>query len=74
MRAMGRRALDEGRPVVFYVHPREIDPDQPRLPLSRRRKFTCYVNLRSTQPKIENILRDFEVSSFENYMATTTVQ
>jgi polysaccharide deacetylase family protein (PEP-CTERM system associated) len=73
-RAMGRRALDEGRPVVFYVHPREIDPDQPRLPLSRRRKFTCYVNLRSTQPKIENILRDFEVSSFQNYMATTTVQ
>jgi len=69
IRAMGRRALDEGRPIVFYVHPREIDPDQPRLPLGRRRKFTCYANLRSTRPKIRRILRDFRVTSFEKYMS-----
>jgi Domain of unknown function (DUF3473) len=69
MRAMGRRVLKQGRPIVFYVHPREIDPDQPRMPLSRRRKFTCYVNLHTTQGKIERILRDFPVSSFEKYMA-----
>jgi hypothetical protein len=66
---MGRRALKNGRPVVLYVHPREIDPDQPRLPLSRRRRFTCYVNLRSTAPKIRQILRDFPVSSFDAYIA-----
>lgn len=69
IRIMGRRALNERRPIVFYVHPREIDPAQPRLPLSRRRRFTCYVNLRSTKPKIKRILRDFRVSSFEKYMA-----
>jgi polysaccharide deacetylase family protein (PEP-CTERM system associated) len=69
IQAMGRRALGEDRPIVFYVHPREIDPDQPRLPLSRRRRFTCYVNLRTTRPKIERILRDFAVSSFEKYVA-----
>ena len=74
MRTMGRRVLKEGRPVVFYIHPREIDPDQPRMPLSRRRKFTCYVNLRSTRPKIERILRDFRVSSFDKYIATATMQ
>jgi polysaccharide deacetylase family protein (PEP-CTERM system associated) len=74
IRAMGQRALDEGRPIVFYVHPREIDPDQPRMPLSRRRRFTCYVNLKTTRPKIEHILRDFQVSSFEKYMANRTVQ
>jgi polysaccharide deacetylase family protein (PEP-CTERM system associated) len=73
MRAMGRRALQENRPIVFYVHPREIDPDQPRMPLSARRKFTCYVNLRSTRPKIERILRDFQVSSFDTYMADNTI-
>ena len=33
IRAMGRRALGEGRPVIFYVHPREIDPAQPRMAL-----------------------------------------
>jgi polysaccharide deacetylase family protein (PEP-CTERM system associated) len=74
MRAMGHRALKQGHPIVFYVHPREIDPDQPRMPLSRRRKFTCYVNLRSTRGKIERILRDFSVSSFEKYVPSRTVQ
>ncbi len=73
IRSMGRRALNERRPVVFYIHPREIDPDQPRMPLSRRRKFTCYVNLRSTRPKIERILRDFHVTSFEHYLTSTAI-
>jgi polysaccharide deacetylase family protein (PEP-CTERM system associated) len=73
IRSMGRRALNEGRPIIFYVHPREIDPDQPRMPLSRRRKFTCYVNLRSTRPKIKRILRDFNVSSFDKYMAQKAI-
>jgi polysaccharide deacetylase family protein (PEP-CTERM system associated) len=71
IRAMGHTALNEGRPVVFYVHPREIDPDHPRMPLGLRRKFTCYVNLHSTRPKIRQILRDFNVSSFDRYMAQT---
>jgi len=69
IRTMGHAALNENRPVVFYVHPREIDPAHPRLPLSARRKFTCYVNLHSTRPKIRRILRDFKVSSFDRYMA-----
>jgi polysaccharide deacetylase family protein (PEP-CTERM system associated) len=68
IRTMSRAALKEGRPVVFYVHPREIDPEHPRMPLSPRRKFTCYVNLRSTLPKIRLILRDFNVTSFDRYM------
>jgi polysaccharide deacetylase family protein (PEP-CTERM system associated) len=74
MRTMGRRVLNEGRPVVFYIHPREIDPDQPRMPLSRRRRFTCYVNLRSTRPKIERILRDFQVSSFDKHISRGSIQ
>jgi len=73
-RTMGRRVLNEGRPVVFYIHPREIDPDQPRMPLSRRRRFTCYVNLHSTRPKIERILRDFQVSSFDKHISRGSIQ
>jgi polysaccharide deacetylase family protein (PEP-CTERM system associated) len=73
IRSMGRRALNERRPVVFYIHPREIDPDQPRMPLSRRRKFTCYVNLRSTRPKIQRILHDFHVTSFDKYLTSTAI-
>jgi polysaccharide deacetylase family protein (PEP-CTERM system associated) len=71
IRNMAHAALNEGRPVIFYVHPREIDPEHPRLPLSPRRKFTSYVNLRTTRPKIRQILCDFKVSSFDGYMAQT---
>jgi hypothetical protein len=44
------------------------------MALSRRRRFTCYVNLESTRPKIKRILRDFQVTSFERYMSQRTVQ
>jgi polysaccharide deacetylase family protein (PEP-CTERM system associated) len=74
IRSMGRQAESEGRPVIFYVHPREIDPDQPRLALSRRRAFTCYVNLKTTRPKIKHILRDFQVTSFDKYLAQRAMQ
>lgn len=68
IRSMAKRAERDGRPVIFYVHPREIDPDQPRMPLSARRRFTCYVNLHSTRPKMQRILRDFSVTSFRGYI------
>jgi polysaccharide deacetylase family protein (PEP-CTERM system associated) len=74
IRAMGRQAQSEGRPIIFYVHPREIDPDQPRMSLSRRRRFTCYVNLRTTRPKIKHILRDFQVTSFDKYLSQGAMQ
>jgi len=41
------------QPLIVYVHPREIDPDQPRLPLSLIRQFKSYVNLDSTLPKLQ---------------------
>jgi polysaccharide deacetylase family protein (PEP-CTERM system associated) len=47
-----------GRPVNVYVHPREIDPDQPRMRLPWRRRFKYYVGLRSTAAKLRALLRD----------------
>jgi hypothetical protein len=55
--------------VVFYIHPREIDPGHPRLRLNPARAFKSYVNLRSTEPKIRKILDDFEVTSFADFIA-----
>jgi polysaccharide deacetylase family protein (PEP-CTERM system associated) len=74
IRSMARRALAEGRPLIVYVHPREIDPDQPRLPLGARRRFTCYVNLRSTAAKLQKILRQFQMTSFQTYLSRWPVQ
>jgi len=48
-----RRLQRENRPLIVYVHPREIDPDHPRLPLGRWRRFKCYHHLQTTFPKLQ---------------------
>jgi polysaccharide deacetylase family protein (PEP-CTERM system associated) len=52
-----------GRPVNVYVHPREIDPDQPRMALPWKRRFKYYVGLRSTAAKLGALLRAHEFVS-----------
>lgn len=50
----------QGRPFVFYVHPWELDPDQPRLQVSSRLARTRhYINLASTEKKLALLLRKF---------------
>jgi polysaccharide deacetylase family protein (PEP-CTERM system associated) len=63
-----RQVLNEGRPVIYYVHPREVNPAHPRIPMSPVRRFKSYVNLDSTEPKIRRILENFEVTTFERYI------
>jgi polysaccharide deacetylase family protein (PEP-CTERM system associated) len=70
IRRMTRQVLDSGRPVVFYIHPREIDPNHPRLRMGLSRRFKSYVNLRSTEKKILRILEDFPVGSFRDFLST----
>lgn len=65
---MTKMVLNEGRPVVFYIHPREIDNEQPRLPMNLSRKFKSYINLKSTEAKIRNIFASFEFLTFKDYI------
>ncbi|OHB61693.1 MAG: hypothetical protein A2167_01000 [Planctomycetes bacterium RBG_13_46_10] len=66
------RLLEAGQPLVVYIHPREIDPYQPRLPLSLKRRFKCYVRLKSTISKLEWLCRDYQLYTMlemaENYI------
>ncbi len=39
----------ERQPAVFYLHPWEIDPEQPRLPASALSRFRHYRNLDKTE-------------------------
>ena len=66
IRKKANEVLAQGRPVVFYIHPREIDPDHPRLPMSRSRTFKSYVNLDSTEAKLRRVLQDFPVTTFQH--------
>lgn len=66
-----KQVLAEDRPAIFYLHPREIDPEQPRLPMSVKRRFMTYVGLRTTEPKMHRLFRDFKFTTFADLMSTT---
>ena len=55
-----RRVNHAGRRLVFYFHPWEIDPDQPRMVgASRRSRLRHYLNLKRMRPRLARLLRDF---------------
>lgn len=48
------------RPAIFYFHPWEIDPAQPRVPgISAKTRFRHYLNLDRTESRLQRLLRDF---------------
>ena len=56
-----RRILSDnrmGRPVILYVHPREIDVDQPRLPLQGFEKLIHYWGIRECEEKLHAVVRE----------------
>ena len=59
--------------LIFYIHPRDIDPQQPRLDLPAIRKFKSYINVGSALSKIDRML-DFEkYISFDQVLAKTEI-
>jgi polysaccharide deacetylase family protein (PEP-CTERM system associated) len=69
IRSAARRVRREGRPVVFYVHPREIDPGHPRLPMPAHRRWRSYVNLHTTEAKLARLTADFPLVTFRELLA-----
>ena len=47
------------QPFMFYIHPWEVDPDQPRLAGSFRSRLRHYQNLASTERKLDWLLPRF---------------
>jgi polysaccharide deacetylase family protein (PEP-CTERM system associated) len=58
-----------GRPFVAYLHPWELDPDQPRLRPGRLRAFRHYVNLHRTEKRLARLLRDFSMTTLSEAFA-----
>jgi polysaccharide deacetylase family protein (PEP-CTERM system associated) len=64
--SLSRIHARDARPAVFYFHPWEVDPHQPRVPgVDARTRFRHYVNLRRMAPRLERLLSDFRWSSIE---------
>lgn len=50
---------NESRPFIFYLHPWEIDPDQPRVKTSALSRFRHYTNLDRCEARLEMLLQHF---------------
>lgn len=65
----------EGRPAMFYLHPWEVDPDQPRLAGVRlKSRLRHYMNLRATLPRLRRLLRDFSWDRVDRVFAKPVEQ
>ena len=65
-----RRVRAEGRSLVFYLHPWEVDPGQPRVAGARRRsRFRHYLNLDRTLPRLHRLLQDFQFGTMRDCLA-----
>jgi polysaccharide deacetylase family protein (PEP-CTERM system associated) len=53
----------ERQPAVFYVHPWEVDPDQPRFDVGRAAGFRHYTGLRTTAERLRRLVGDFRFDS-----------
>lgn len=57
LRRVNRR---DGAPAIFYFHPWEVDPAQPRVPgIDARTRFRHYLNLDRMQGRLARLLQDF---------------
>ena len=56
-------------PGCVYLHPWEVDPEQPRQPLGGLRGFRHYVNLKRTLGKLDRLLAEFPFTTVRAALA-----
>jgi len=59
VRTLLRRIEARGQPIVFYLHPWELDPYQPRMQGSPFSRFRHYLNLDRVEARLERLFDDF---------------
>ncbi len=69
-----RASLSGQKPQIFYLHPWEIDPEQPRVPgASWFSNFRHYTNLSRCLPRLRRMLADFDFATVSESIASTPV-
>jgi len=63
----------KNQPFIFYLHPWEIDPDQPRIEVSALSKFRHYNNLGKCESRLQYLLNDFRFDSVNSVLKSYQV-
>jgi polysaccharide deacetylase family protein (PEP-CTERM system associated) len=64
----------ERRPAIFYLHPWEVDPGQPRLRPGLASRFRHYYHLDKTEPRLRRLLRDFRFAPVRTVLDATELE
>ena len=67
---LGRIIKKTGKPIIFYLHPWEIDPEQPRISAGLFSRFRHYNNLNECEGRLEHLLKDFSFSTVSSLIST----
>ncbi|MDC0661953.1 XrtA system polysaccharide deacetylase [Marinobacter sp. SS21] len=62
-----------GQPFIFYLHPWEIDPGQPRLKVKPLSRFRHYNNLHRCKGRLEKLLERFQFGTVSEVFAQAGV-
>ncbi len=62
-------AARDGAPAMLYVHPWEVDLEQPRIPVSRLTRARHYGGLERTLPRLARLLEQFRFGSVKEWLA-----
>jgi polysaccharide deacetylase family protein (PEP-CTERM system associated) len=65
---IGRLNAAEAQPAIFYLHPWEIDPGQPRLDAGWVSRFRHYRNLDKAEARLDQLLRDFRFARLKDVL------
>lgn len=63
-----RRCNALGRSAVFYLHPWELDPGQPKIKLPRSKALRHYYNLDQTEKRLDRLLGDFHFTTVKEVL------
>ncbi|HEV2146490.1 MAG TPA: XrtA system polysaccharide deacetylase [Longimicrobiaceae bacterium] len=69
VRAAFREAEARGAPATFYIHPWEVDPEQPRIPVPPATRVRHYGGLRRTVPRLRRLLGEFRFQPIAETLA-----
>lgn len=70
-----RASLNETRPQIFYLHPWEIDTQQPRIAnASWFSRFRHYTNIDKCQPRLERLIDDFRFGTMSQSLAQLKIE
>lgn len=65
-----QKAQNAGKPIVFYLHPWEIDYEQPRVNVGLLSRFRHYNNLHKCEHRLDKLLSDFAFGTMQESLTS----